>query len=188
MRRVNWTRTEGAMTKLVVRSIDARVRPANLRLPFRFGANTLTACPQLFVRVEIDAAIDGTEGYAAELMVPKWFDKRASLSPAQNIEHLARAVKLAAEAYANDAPATSYELHARHRDALARAGMAEGLTELSASYGQAVLDRVDDLPGWNWSAWLASLQPLRRIEARHTVGLLDELDAARDGEDGLPVS
>jgi len=199
------------MTQLVVRSIDARVRPATLRLPFRFGANTLTACPQLFVRVEID----GAEGYAAELMVPKWFDKRPSLSAAQNIEHLARAVTLAAEAYANDAPATPYELHARHRDALARAGLAEGLTELSASYGQAVLDRavidalcrarqvsffdaaarnlfglerVDDLPGWNWSAWLASLQPLRRIEARHTVGLLDELDTVRDGEDGLPIS
>jgi len=198
-------------TELVVRSIEARVRPATLRLPFRFGAATLTACPQLFVRVEID----GPTGHAAELMVPKWFDKRPTHTPAQNVEHLARAVTLAAEAYTSDAPATPFALHARHRDALARAGAALGLTELSAGYGQAVLDRavidalcrahrvsffeaaqrnlfgidrVDDLPGWNWSAWLATLRPLRRIEARHTVGLLDELDAVRDGDDGLPVS
>ena len=32
---------------LVVRAIDAGVRPVRLRLPFRFGAVTLRACPQL---------------------------------------------------------------------------------------------------------------------------------------------
>ena len=197
--------------KLVVRSVDARVRPVQLRLPFRFGASTLTACPQLFVRV----AIDGAEGFAAEMMVPKWFDKRAGHSPQDNVAHLALAVTNAAEAYLNDTAASSFGLFARHREALAKAGADAGLTELSTSFGQAVIDRavidalcrvhnvsffdaarhnlfgvdaVDDLPGWDWSGWLASLQPLRRIEARHTVGLLDELDAVRNGDDGLPVS
>lgn len=200
--------------RVVVRAIDARVRPAVLRLPFRFGAATLTACPQLFVRVEIDGAV----GYAAELMVPKWFDKRASCTPRRNVEDLAASVTLAARAYLNDRPASAYALHARHRDAIARAGAEADFTELSAAYGQAVLDRavldalcrrervsffdaaarnlfglgadapVADLPDWDWPAWLATLQPLRRIEARHTVGLLDELGAARDGADGLPIS
>ncbi|MEO8059473.1 MAG: enolase C-terminal domain-like protein [Burkholderiales bacterium] len=196
---------------LVVRAVETRVRPVQLRLPFRFGANTLTACPQLFVRV----AIDGAEGFAAELMVPKWFDKRAGLSPRDNVSHLALAVGNAAEAYVNDSAATSFGLFARHRQALAHTGMQAGLTELSTAFGQAVIDRavidalcraqkmsffdaarhnlfgiegVADLPGWDWSAWLASLQPLRHVEARHTVGLLDELDAVRDGDDGLPVS
>lgn len=196
---------------LVVRAVEARVRPVQLRLPFRFGANTLTACPQLFVRVQID----GAEGFAAELMVPKWFDKRAGLSPRDNVAHLALAVGNAAEAYVNDSATTSFGLFARHRQALTQAGMESGLTELSTAFGQAVIDRavidalcraqklsffdaarqnlfgiegVVDLPGWDWSGWLAGLQPLRRIEARHTVGLLDELDAVRDGDDGLPVS
>ena len=197
--------------KLVVRSVEARVRPVRLRLPFRFGANTLTACPQLFVRV----AIDGAEGYAAELMVPKWFDKRAGFTPRDNVAHLALAITHAAEAYVADAAATSFGLFARHREALAKAGADAGLTELSTTFGQAVIDRavidalcrarhvsffdaaqrnlfgidrVEDLAGWDWSTWLAALQPLRRIEARHTVGLLDELDALRDGDDGLPIS
>ena len=197
--------------KLVVRSVAARVRPVKLRLPFRFGANTLTACPQLFVRVEID----GAEGFAAELMVPKWFDKRAGFTLQDNVAHLARAVEHAAAAYTSDSPATSFGLFDRHREALGRAGAEAGLTELSTSFGQAVIDRavidalcraqqvsffeaakhnlfgieaVDDLPGWDWSAWLASLQPLRQVEARHTIGLLDELDAIRFGDDGLPVS
>ena len=203
--------------KLIVRAVDARVRPVHLRLPFRFGANTLTACPQLFVRVA--AEIEGrgrADGFAAELMVPKWFDKRTEFTPRDNVAHLACAVTNAAAVYANDdAPATSFGLFARHREALATAGAGAGLTELSATFGQAVVDRavidalcratnqsffdaakrnlfgieaVDDLPGWDWSAWLAALQPLRRIEARHTVGLLDELDSMRVGVDGLPIS
>ena len=202
--------------KLVVRSVEARVRPVTLRLPFRFGASTLTACPQLFVRVVIDGmGGQATAGFAAEMMVPKWFDKRAAFSAHDNVKHLALAITTAAAAYVDDAPATSFELFARHREALTKAGADAGLTELSTTFGQAVIDRavidalcrardisffdaakqnlfgidsVDDLPGWDWSTWLASLQPLRRIEARHTVGLLDELDAVVDDDDGLPVS
>ncbi len=197
--------------KLVVREVELGVRPVQLRLPFRFGANTLTACPQLFVRV----VIDGAEGFAAELMVPKWFDKRAAFSPRDNVAHLALAATNAAAAYTNDSAASSFGLFARHREALMQAGAQAGLTELSSAFGQAVIDRavidalcraqpcsffdaarhnlfgiegVADLPGWDWSAWLGALQTLRRIEARHTVGLLDELDAVRDGDDGLPVS
>src|SRR3954468_24242098 len=105
-RRARWTRIERAMAdgvKLIVRAVDARVRPVQLRLPFRFGANTLTACPQLFVRVS--AEIGGrsrADGFAAELMVPKWFDKRAGFTPRDNVAHLARAVTNTADAYVGD--------------------------------------------------------------------------------------
>ena len=202
--------------ELVVLSVDARVRPVRLRLPFRFGAATLTACPQLFVRVDVDVnGVGRSEGFAAELMVPKWFDKRAGFTPRDNVGHLALAVTNAAQAYTRDAPATSFGLFARHREALAQAGTAAGLTELSSTFGQAVIDRavidalcratglsffdaarrnlfgvgeVSDLPGWEWDAWLASLNPPREVEARHTVGLLDELDTLGFGGDGLPVT
>ena len=66
---------------LVVRAVELRVRPVQLRLPFRFGVSTLTACPQLFVRVEVDVPGHCSgHGVAAEMMVPKWFDKRADRS------------------------------------------------------------------------------------------------------------
>ncbi len=203
----------------VVRAVDLRVRPVRLRLPFRFGANTLTACPQLFVRVDIDVPGHCSgRGFAAEMMVPKWFDKRADRSADTNIADLAQATRDAAAAYTNGAPATSFGLFARHYDALMAQGEAAGRTALSSAFGQAVIDKavldalchalgisffdaahrnaiglVDtpvaaDMAGWDWSTWLATLQPLRRIEARHTVGLLDELDAVRHGDDGLPIS
>ena len=205
--------------RLVVRDVLAGVRPVRLRLPFRFGAATLTACPQLFVRVTVDVAGHGTaEGWAAEMMVPKWFDKRAARSPSDNVAHLAASIGHAADAYRGDAAAAPFDLFTRHYSALIQRGAADGLTELSAAFGQAVLDRAvidaacrsagvsffdaarhnllgladtplaPDLRGWDWDGWLARREPLRRIEARHTVGLLDALTGSEVGPDGLPAS
>ena len=204
---------------LVVRELRFGVRLVRLRLPFRFGAVTLQACPQVFVRADVDVAGRAhATGYAAEMMVPKWFDKRAGFTQADNVMHLQRSCERAAQAYLNDSPSSPFGLFTRHYGALMKAGEDEGATALSSAYGQAVIDRavldaacralntsffdaaranqlgvgdhplLEDLNGLDWSAWLASLQPLRRIEARHTVGMLDELGAARDGDDGLPVS
>jgi hypothetical protein len=203
----------------VVREVDLRVRPVDLRLPFRFGASTLTGCPQLFARVDIEVPGHGrAQGYSAELMVPKWFDKRPGFSTDDNIAHLASAARHAARAYLEDAPATPFGLFARHYPELMARGRADGQTELSTAFGQALLDKaiVDalcaalgvsffdaahrnafglsdspvapDLQGWDWPAWLATLRPLREIEARHTIGLLDELDAVRYDAHDLPVS
>jgi hypothetical protein len=204
---------------LVVRELRFGVRPVRLRLPFRFGAVTLQACPQLLVRAEVEVAGHGhASGYAAEMMVPKWFDKRGGFTPADNVTHLLRSCERAAQAYLNDASMSPFGLFTRHYGALMKAGEDDGATALSSAYGQAVIDRavldaacralnvsffdaahdnllgmrddplLDDLHGFDWEAWLASLQPLRRIEARHTVGMLDELSAARDGDDGLPIT
>ena len=206
-------------TSLVVRDLAFGVRPVRLRLPFRFGAVTLTACPQLFVRASVEVAGHGrADGHAAEMMVPKWFDKRPAYTQSDNIAHLVRSCERAAQAYVNDRAATPFGLYARHYAALMDAGERAGATALSSAYGQAVVDRavldaacratglsffdaaqrnlvgladdplLDDLQGFDWRAWLASLTPLRRIAARHTVGMLDELSPARDAADGLPLT
>jgi hypothetical protein len=208
-----------AAVQIRVRDVQAGVRPVHLRLPFRFGASTLTACPQLFARAEVEVAGRGVaHGWAAEMMVPKWFDKRSGFTPAKNVEHLALTVELARSAYTVDTPATPFGLFCRHYQALREEARSRDLTELSASFGQAVLDRAvldaacrsleisffeaaqrnvlgledtqlaSDMRGWDWTGWLAQLRPLRTIDIRHTVGLLDEIDTVRYGDDGLPVS
>jgi hypothetical protein len=208
-----------ASAQISVRAIETGVRSVRMRLPFKFGASTLTACPQLFVRAEVDVAGRGTAfGWAAELMVPKWFDKRTELSPADNVAHLAKSVELARDAYVGATPATAFDLFCRNYQPICNAGLDTGLTELSAAYGQAVIDRavidavctaltlsffeamqanvfglcatplVDDMRGWDWNRWLAQLHPLRRIEFRHTIGLLDEIESARFADDGLPAT
>lgn len=202
-----------------VLAVDYGVRPMTLRLPFKFGSVTLTRCPQVFVRATVDCGAHGTtQGWAAELMVPRWFDKRPDMSQQDNVRHLQLALEAAAEAYTRGAPVAAFRLFTQHYEALMAHGESNGLTALSTSFGQAVLDRAvldalcrslqlpmhavfqrnlvgiehtplaDDLRGWNWNGWLARLAPAARLDARHTVGMLDALeDDAADGA-GLPVS
>lgn len=205
-----------------IREIALYERPMRLRLPFRFGVVTLTEAPQAFAKLRIEMP-DGrsASGAAAELMVPKWFDKDPALSNAQNFAQLRQSLQNAAAAYdADAAPRCAFGHSAAHHAALVTAGATPGLNALVASYGPALLDRAvidalcrlhglsfaaalqrnlfglnaaltPDLAGFDLAKWLGSLEPARRIAARHTVGMLDPLSetdqpADKRLNDGLP--
>lgn len=199
--------------RLVVRSVELGVRPIVLRLPFRFGAVTLERCPQLFVRATVEVAGAGTAvGFAAETMVPRWFDKRPERSAADNVRDLAATAERAAAAYVGGPPATAVGLFVRHHAELAQAGLAAGETPLTTAFGQAVVDRAvldaacaalgvsffdfvrgngpgfadsalwPDLGGHDWAAWLSGLAPERSLEARHTIGMADALEGPHEPE------
>jgi len=200
--------------RIDVLDVSCGARAVPLRLPFRFGAVTLLACPQLFVRATVDVAGHGrAEGYAAELAVPRWFDKRASHSPADNVRELCESLQLAAQAYRDAAPDSSFVLAMRLMPDLQREGERRGWTELTSTYGAALLDRavldglctalgasvfealranaigaalLPEFKNWDWNGWLARREPLRHVDARHTVGLLDALDDGPLADDGLP--
>jgi hypothetical protein len=119
-------------------------RPVTLRLPFRFGVVTLTEAPQAFVRLRIELP-DGRSswGAAAELMVPKWFDKDAALSNEQNFAQLRLSLHNAVAAYTSDtAMRDAFGHSAAHHAALVKQGSGQGLNALVASYGPALLDRA----------------------------------------------
>jgi hypothetical protein len=187
-----------------VADIELYERDVTLRMPFRFGAATLTSCPQAFVRVRIEfAAGRAAHGAAAELMVPKWFDKSPRRSNADNIDDLRDALRRAAAAYAADAtPRTAFGHFAAYYQALMSAAAAQGGNPLVANYGPALLDRAvldalcrsccvsfaaavranipgidttltPDLDGPGLDRFLAGLRPRADIAARHTVGMLD---------------
>ena len=84
-----------AAPRVHVREVQLFERAVTLRLPFRFGAATVTQASQAFVRVEVD--VDGRRavGATAELMVPKWFDKSPALTHEQNAEQLRLALRVA---------------------------------------------------------------------------------------------
>jgi hypothetical protein len=199
-------------------ALDAHERPVDLRLPFRFGNATVTSATQAFVHARI-ATPDGrsADGWAAELMIPKWFDKDPSRSNAQNVDDLRAAVLAACDAYRADRRAdTGFGHAARHYAALIADGAAHGRNALTSCYGPALVDRAlldaacrlvrrsfadamranlpdldarlaPDLAGTDIAAYLAALAPRATIAARHTVGLADDLGPARGG-DGLPVT
>jgi len=184
-----------------IREIELLERDVRFRMPFRFGVVTLTAAPQAFVRarIRLDSGKEA-EGAAAELLVPKWFDKNPALSNEENLEQLRNSLRAARERYlANGA-----------RTAWAHSSPATGLVE---NYGPALLDRAlldalgrgmglsfydlvnknligaESYEGIDLPGFFSKLDPMKTIAARHTVGLVDPITAADQKErvgDGLP--
>jgi hypothetical protein len=192
-------------------AIELYERSVRLRLPFRFGAATVTEAPQAFVRARIrlagGARNGDTTGAAAELMIPKWFDKSPQRSNADNIADLRASLAAAAGAYTSQRrPSTAFGHAAEHYHALIDSGAGAGLNPLTASYGAALIDRAlldalcraldvsfadairanlagidarltPDLAGFDLGRFLRTLKATPAIAARHTVGILDPIDA-----------
>src|SRR5258706_6654097 len=134
------------MAPATFRILDIQLfeRGVVLRLPFRFGVVTLTACPQVFARVRIQTG-DGreAEGAAAEMLAPKWFDKNLALSNDDNFEQLRLSLRLAREAYLSDRTMRPGFGHfAAHMQGQIDAAAVHGLNPLIACYGPALLDRA----------------------------------------------
>ncbi|MEO5764243.1 MAG: mandelate racemase [Casimicrobiaceae bacterium] len=198
-----------AAPAFAVTAIDLFERDVRLRLPFRFGAVTVRRAPQAFVRATIrDAAGRESTGWTAEMMIPKWFDKRPARTDDENVDDLRTALGLARDAYTSDRALRPAFGHAAHRyRPLLSAGAAGGLNALVMSYGAALADRAiidavcrqsrvsfsnavranlfaldaalaPDLADFDLDAFLASRAPAPWLAARHTVGLADPLVAA----------
>src|SRR5688572_10466909 len=182
--------------KFSIQAIDFFERDVRLRMPFRFGVVTLTEAPQAFVRVKI-ALEDkkSSEGAAAELLAPKWFDKNPALSNEDNFEQLRQSMRAARAAYLSDKPHTAYG-HSRptvglvenYGPALIDRALLDALCRaLGISFYEAIRTNVVglDLP----PRFLESLRPREAIAARHTVGLVDPITAIDNKTpvgDGLP--
>lgn len=195
--------TESLKIRLV--EAEAFERPVKLRLPFRFGAATLREARQIFLRVRIeDASGRSAGGMAAELMVPKWFDKSPELSNADNENQLRRSLALALDALRGAGLGTAFGLHAAVEATHQARAAAEKLNGLVASFGLALANRAildalcrlegltvaqairanrpgidsstaHDLSGFDLSGFLLTLEPAGSLAARHTVGLVDAI-------------
>ncbi|MBH5400170.1 hypothetical protein HZZ13_20585 [Bradyrhizobium sp. CNPSo 4010] len=198
--------------RLKLRDIAFFERPVQFARPFRFGAVTINATPQLFVRAEIEVEDRGTAvGASAELLVPKWFDKRPELSPAQTVDSLRRSLQIARGLYlARGGFRTAFDLHAACIGAQVATCAKQNIPALAASYGPAEIDKAildallrairtsffdgmaaniagidarlsPDLSERDIGAFLSGRMPLARVAIRHTVGLDDVVE----GEGGV---
>ena len=200
--------SSGNAPSFSIRAIELLERPVVLRLPFRFGVVTLTACPQAFVRATLCVADGRTvTGMAAEMMAPKWFDKNLALSNEDNFDQLREVLRMAQAAYLGDAaPGTAFGHFARHYDAHQSTAGQRGYNPLLANYGPALIDRaildavcrnantdfysamranlagigpaLPSFAGIDFDRFLGGLKPAASIEARHTVGMVDAITAA----------
>lgn len=193
--------------RLKLRDIAFFERPVHFARPFRFGAITINATPQLFVRVEIEVEGKGTAvGASAELLVPKWFDKRPELSPVQTVDGLRRSLEIARGLYlARTGFLTAFDLHASCIGAQVATCATKNIPALAAAYGPAEIDKAildallrgvaasffdgmagniagidarlsTDLKDADITAFLSGRKPLPRVAIRHTVGLDDTVE------------
>ena len=197
---------------LAVRDISFFERQVPFAKPFRFGAVTIEAAAQVFVRVEIEVEGRGTAvGASAELMAPKWFDKRPQLAPEQTVEELRRSLLIARELYLTTSGfETAFGLHASRISAQVEACTKEDIPPLAAGFGPAEIDKAildallravgvnffagmaeniagidarlsPDLRDEDAARFLSQRRRLERVAIRHTVGLDDRIE----GEGGI---
>jgi hypothetical protein len=127
-----------------IASVERFERPVRLRIPFRFGAATVREAPQAFVRARIEFPHGAIEtGAAAEMMMPKWFDKSREHTEADNVAALRDSLAAAAEAYtAEAAPRSAFGHHAAHYRMLLLAAEMRRSNALTACFGAALVDRA----------------------------------------------
>ena len=195
--------------RIAVRDISLFERQVPFTKPFRFGAVVIEAAAQAFVRVEIEVEGKSTAvGASAELMAPKWFDKRPQFTPEQTVEELRRSLTIARELYLTGSGyETAFGLHASRMSAQVEACASCDIPPLAALYGPAEIDKaildallrgmgvnffdgmagnvagIDarlsrDLRDEDILAFLAGRRRLERVAIRHTVGLDDRIEGA----------
>jgi hypothetical protein len=193
--------------RIAVRDIAFFERPIDFVRPFRFGSVTITKATQIFVRAEIELEDGSTSvGGSAEMMAPKWFDKRPHLSAEESAAELRRALMIARDLYlARDGFETAFGLHAARIGAQVAACAKEDIPALAAAYGPAEIDKAvldamlralarnffdgmaanvtgidarltPDLSGDEIATFLASRRRLERVAVRHTVGMDDKVE------------
>lgn len=160
-------------------------------------------------------------GQAAESLSAKWFDKNPALTDEQNHDQLRYAIELAREQYQSHDFDTGFGHFEATHEPIKASAAAVAIGPLTAGFGAALLDRcvidaigrlagmsfwrlmranlvgmrasplAPELAGFDFDAFLAGLRPLSQLHVRHTVGLVDPIDAsdhdpASGPDDGLP--
>lgn len=185
------------MTRVRIETAEWSERMVTMRLPFQFGSTTMRQTGE--AHCTLRALIDGRifEGRSAQLMVPRWFDKRSALSTEETVQELRDSVATASHA----APGMKGSVAAIVQElrADAEAQMVPGTPRLAAGFGPALLEmalvdaicRAAGLPFWRaaredsfglsahlpadvtpeaFAGALERIGPPVSIRLRHTVG------------------
>jgi hypothetical protein len=191
--------------RLRVREVDVFLRRVRTRIPFRYGKAEVTGQPYAHLRVRCEPEVTGV---SAAALPPLWFDKRPGLTHDDTIRDLLRSIAVASEVYRGASDAGAWNLHHTCEPEARRRAAAEGMNDLTAGFGVALMDAAlidascrlagrtfheglrEDLFGQgSYFGAIVPVRPLTRIAVRHTVGLSDPItpeDITAPKNDGLP--
>ncbi|MEM0906669.1 MAG: mandelate racemase [Pseudomonadota bacterium] len=201
-----------------IKDVQFSTRRVVLALPFQFGSTTVTEAKEAHLTVELEGAGGRVTGYGAQMMIPRWFDKRADLSNDDTVAELMATLE-AAQRNAVGLAGTIRALSVELRDAVS-ATMPDDCPALAAGFGPALVEMAaidaacrssgvpfvkaaqSDLFGLSQDApkdvsadtiikVLREIAPRQSIAMRHTVGYdapLTREDVSAHPGDGRPVA
>ena len=202
-----------------IRIHEARLaeRPVKMRLPFQFGDTEVRETAEIYAELRVEAMGRKVVGRSAQLMVPRWFDKRPELDNAATVGELRGSARAASDVAPGLSGSVAEIASSLRSEVPGR--LDPDVPPLAAGFGPALIEmavidatcQAADLPFWQAArsdlfglqahcpadldreALLASLDrigPPRRIALRHTVGFDAPLrrEDADGPDDGLPIS
>ena len=203
--------------KLVIKSLRAGERAVAFRMPFSFGDVRLEEMTEAHLLVEVETGDQTLEDRSAQMLAPRWFDKRPGASLSDTVEELRESLRVAA-AVALEATGTVATLSDEVRRATVAALVPKRMPRLAAGYGPALIEaalidaachaahtsfpeavRTDlfglanhapaDVTPPALRGHLGEIAPRWSISAHHTVGFRSPLCRTEAGvDDGLPAS
>ena len=117
------------------------MRNVRTRMPFKYGVATLTSVPILHLVTSLEVEGKRVEGFAADILPPKWFDKDPAKNYEENVADLLFAADAAANAYA-DAGNRARDFFAIWQQGYAAtlsAGEGRRLNHLTAAHGSTLM-------------------------------------------------
>ncbi len=201
---------------------DVHLIDLETRLPFKYGIATMTRAPQAFVRIVAEIDGREATGIAADVLPPKWFTKIPEKPLDEEVREMLEVILQAVQSCTGAAGSIVFEIWRGVYETQAQWGKERGFPALLWQFGVTLVERAlieaysravgrpfaeclrrndfgidlahfDQRLAGREPGELLPATPLRRLTARHTVGMADPLT---DDEilpearlnDGLPQS
>jgi len=130
--------------RLALKESALGLRNSATRIPFRYGAATLTRCPQAVLRVLIDCAGVVQHGFSGDCLPPSWFDKSPGKTFKTQIEDMLRVIataqKVFSEAFSTET--AFFPAWLSCHDAIQQECASWGAPALLASFGSSLFERA----------------------------------------------
>ncbi|MEX0969410.1 MAG: enolase C-terminal domain-like protein [Paracoccaceae bacterium] len=146
--------------KLAIKEVYLSERAVKLRLPFQFGSTEVRETAEKYCEIVAEIGGKRVQGFSAQLMVPRWFDKRAGLTNEDTIDALRQTVVAAVNVATGAGQSGSVASLSSTIRAAAPKLMSADMPKLAAGFGPALLEmalidalcRHTGLPFWKAAA------------------------------------
>lgn len=126
--------------ELAIKDISMSERAVKLRLPFQFGSTEVHKTAEKYCKVTVEIGSQRVNGFSAQLMVPRWFDKRPGLTNDDTIDALRETCAAAVNVATRGGMAGSVASLATEIRAAAPDLMVDDMPRLAAGFGPALVE------------------------------------------------